>query len=115
MKTRVHTAAHVRGHALRSLVLAAGLAAIAPVRADAGPSARFGCRFVDPSGIEIAPANQDATQRLAMQRCERHAAQLAQQDAARMAQIRLDPNAVRVSRDVRNSVTAGESGQPPIP
>ncbi|GAB7537307.1 hypothetical protein BGC_35250 [Burkholderia sp. 3C] len=73
---------------MRSLVLAAGLAAVAPAHADTEPGARFGCLFVAPNGAEIAHADQDEMQRLAVQRCEHHAEQRAQQDTTRRARIR---------------------------
>lgn len=106
MKTRFQIAAPARRHALRSLVLAAGLAAIAPAHADTGSTAGLGCRFVDPNGIEIAPADQDMTQRLAVLHCERHAERRAQQDAERMERIRQEADTLRVSRHVQNGLAA---------
>ncbi|WP_414445085.1 hypothetical protein [Burkholderia sp. 22PA0106] len=88
MTTPFQTTAQLRLHALRSLVLAAGFAAIAPAHAGTGTHTGFGCRFIDPNGIEIVQADQDETQRLAVQRCERHAEQHAEQDAARKARNR---------------------------
>ncbi|MBN3725792.1 hypothetical protein [Burkholderia sp. Ac-20379] len=115
MKTRFQTAAHTRRRALRSLALAACLAAIAPAHANTGSTAGFGCRFVDLNGIEIAPAHQDATQRLAVLRCERRAERRAQQDAARPARIRQDAEAARTSRPVRNGLADSGLEQPRNP
>ncbi|MEK6422971.1 MAG: hypothetical protein V4801_25565 [Burkholderia gladioli] len=114
MKTRLHTAAHARRHALRSLVLAAGLAALAPAHAE-GPITGYGCRFVDPSGIEIAPAKQDAMQRLAVLRCERHAALRAQQDAARATRGHLESDALRLSRPAADGAGRAPSSRPARP